>query len=323
MAKEQWYRGNIHTHTTESDGDADPQAVVRWFRKHGYDFLVLSDHNHLTLLEYGARQRRLKRPLMIPGEEVTSRIKGGQVPIHINGIGISRVIEAVDAGEILPTIQANVDAIIAAGGIASINHPNYQWAFDHEYISQVTGASMMEVFNGVNLSNTYGAPGRPSAEEIWDRVLSTGLVIWGAAVDDSHHYHDFAPERANPGRGWLMVQAPELSKEAIVDALASGRFYASTGVYLAELEQSEKAISLKVEQEWARVWDNPRNWDEVYRIEFIGRGGVTLADHVGEEATYRVRGDEGYVRARITGSGGVRAWTQPVFTAGSAKTAGG
>jgi len=49
------YRGNIHTHTTESDGDAEPEKVVEWYNNHGYDFLVLSDHNHLTILEYLAR----------------------------------------------------------------------------------------------------------------------------------------------------------------------------------------------------------------------------------------------------------------------------
>ena len=32
MAKARWYRGNIHTHTTESDGDAEPAKVVSWFR---------------------------------------------------------------------------------------------------------------------------------------------------------------------------------------------------------------------------------------------------------------------------------------------------
>ena len=51
MAKLRWYKGNIHTHTTESDGDADPEKVVGWYRRHGYDFLVLSDHNHLTIFE--------------------------------------------------------------------------------------------------------------------------------------------------------------------------------------------------------------------------------------------------------------------------------
>ena len=97
MGRAKWFKGNIHTHTNVAGGDAEPEVVVRWYRRHGYDFLVLSDHNHLTLLDYSAGKRRFKRPLMIPGEEVSLGIKGG-VPVHINGIGISRVIEPVDAG---------------------------------------------------------------------------------------------------------------------------------------------------------------------------------------------------------------------------------
>ena len=128
MAKLRWYKGNIHTHTTESDGDADPAKVVSWFRRHDYDFLVLSDHNHLTIFEYGAGKRRFKRPLLVPGEEVSANIKDGTVPIHINGVGLSRVVEPIDAGEIVPTIQANVNAIPAGGRHLVDQHPNYKWA---------------------------------------------------------------------------------------------------------------------------------------------------------------------------------------------------
>ena len=230
MAKLSWYKGNIHTHTTESDGDADPEKVVSWFRRHGYDFLVLSDHNHLTIFEYGAGRRRFKRPLLVPGEEVSANIKGGTVPIHINGIGLSRVVEPIDAGEIVPTIQANVNAIRQAGGISSINHPNYKWAFDHTHLRLIEGLNMLEVFNGHPAANVYGGPGKFSYDEIWDGVLSAGVVVFGVATDDSHNYHDFSPQKSNPGRGWVAVRAAELSQDAIVDGLATGEFYASSGV---------------------------------------------------------------------------------------------
>ena len=161
MPELKWFKGNIHTHTTESDGDDTPENVVRWYRRHGYDFLVLSDHNHLTLFEYAAGRRRFKRPLMVPGEEVTLSIHEGRTPIHINAIGISRVVEPIDAREIVPTMQANVDAIIGAGGIASINHPNSRWSFDHDHIKEVTGATLLEIYNGHPASNVHGALGGP------------------------------------------------------------------------------------------------------------------------------------------------------------------
>ena len=110
-----------HTHD-ESDGDEDPHKVTSWYRRHGYDFLVLSDHNHLTLLDYGSGRRRFRKPLMVPGEEVSVRIHGGATPVHINGIGISRIVEPFDAVDVVSTLQANVDAIVQAGGIASINN---------------------------------------------------------------------------------------------------------------------------------------------------------------------------------------------------------
>ena len=124
MSDLHWYKGNIHTHTTESDRDEEPQKVVSWYRKHDYDFLVLSDHNHVTILDYQSGIRRLKRPLMIPGEEVTVNLAGGAIAVHINAIGIANLVEPIDSGDVVSTLQANIKAIVNAGGIASINHPN-------------------------------------------------------------------------------------------------------------------------------------------------------------------------------------------------------
>ncbi len=302
MTQKRWYRGNLHTHTTASDGDASPEETVRWYRRHGYDFLVLSDHNHRTILNH-AGKRRLKRPLMIPGEEVTLRIKSGQTAIHLGAIGISRMVEPIDADDVLPTIQANVNAILEAGGIASINHPNYTWAFDHEQIKQVKGTSLLEIYTGDPTNNSIGALGKLSVEQIWDGVLSAGKPIFGVATDDSHHYHDFAPHLLNPGRAWVVVRSSELSQEAIVSALAAGDFYASSGVTLAELETSRSDIYLRVEPEKGAL----------YWTDFIGKDGMILSQVEGTEAVYRIRGDEGYVRAQVMSSRGFKAWTQPVF----------
>ena len=303
MKNAQWYKGNIHTHTTESDGDEDPQKVVSWYRRHGYDFLVLSDHNHLTLLNYGERKRRFKRPLMIPGEEISANIQNGTIPIHINGIGISRLVEPIDTGQIVSTIQANVDAIHQAGGISSINHPNYKWAFDHTHLSQVRGLNLLEIFNGHPASNLYGGEGKYTYEQIWDGVLSEGSIVFGVATDDAHNYHDFVPEKSNPGRGWVVVRAPKFTQDAIVSALETGEFYASTGVTLTDLEATPEKIRIEVEPEPFRM----------YTTKFIGKNGRVLLETSGFAAEYCPSGNEGYVRAVTVSSGNTKAWTQPVF----------
>lgn len=43
-----WWRGNLHTHTLWSDGDQYPEMVFDWYRRAGYHFVVLSDHNTLA-----------------------------------------------------------------------------------------------------------------------------------------------------------------------------------------------------------------------------------------------------------------------------------
>ena len=159
------------------------------------------------------------------------------------------------------------------------------------------------MFNGHPETNIYGAPGRPGNEQLWDHVLSAGKAIFGVATDDSHNYSDFSTVRSNPGRGWVMVRADELSSEAVVEGLAAGSFYASTGVTLTELEISKDAIRLAIEQER----------DFVYTTSFTGSEAVSLHDVVGTEAAYQIRGREGYVRATVKASSGQRAWIQPVF----------
>ena len=303
MSETHWYKGNIHTHTNESDGDADPDFVTRWYRDHGYDFLVLSDHNHRTILQHEIEDG----PLMIPGEEVSSRIFGGTVPIHLNAIGIRHVVEPTDLDEIVATLQANVNAIINAGGIAQLNHPNYEWAFNHEHITQVGGASLLEIHNAHRAMNSYGAPGKPGVEEMWDLVLSAGTIIFGTATDDSHNYHDYTPDASNPGRGWVVVNAPELTVNAIVDGLATGNFYSSNGITLTHLTITAESIDIQIEPYRSTI----------YVTNFSGLNGETLAEVEGHIASYHIKGDEGYIRATIRSSGGTRAWTQPVFTRSS------
>ena len=47
-AQPRWYRGDTHVHTRESDGNRPPEEVARWYRDHGYDFLVVTDHEKIT-----------------------------------------------------------------------------------------------------------------------------------------------------------------------------------------------------------------------------------------------------------------------------------
>src|SRR6187399_3187739 len=83
--KPRWYKGNLHTHTVNSDGDSTPHEVTTWYRTHGYQFLVLTDHNYLTdVTGLNAMHAAKEKFLLIPGEEVTDTL--GKKQIHMNGL---------------------------------------------------------------------------------------------------------------------------------------------------------------------------------------------------------------------------------------------
>jgi len=43
-----WYKGNLHVHTTNSDGLISSEEVVKRYRDNGYSFLAITDHNLIT-----------------------------------------------------------------------------------------------------------------------------------------------------------------------------------------------------------------------------------------------------------------------------------
>lgn len=87
-----WYKGNTHTHTLNSDGDSSPEDVVKWYREHGYNFLVLTDHDSITEVEtLSSKNGKEGSFLVIRGEEVTDRFD--KKPYHVNGFGIQSVVK--------------------------------------------------------------------------------------------------------------------------------------------------------------------------------------------------------------------------------------
>ncbi|HOL66336.1 MAG TPA: hypothetical protein PKX93_02635, partial [bacterium] len=242
-------------------------------------------------------------------------------------------------------------------GIVVINHPNFHYALTAEDLAE-TDACFFEVYNAHPGSNNEGDSKHPDTEKMWDIASSLRLLKWkkpplfGLATDDSHHYHEFAPNRANPGRAFVMVRARELTVPEIIAALQRGDFYASSGVILQEVryEARERKLVVQVQPEK----------DTHYRIDFIGttidaeaRPETVLAPesvpeeqslqkapgrftgryrpqigHVflsvkGTSATYTLTGKELYVRAVVTSDRPVpwlppeegiyqKAWTQPV-----------
>ncbi len=369
----QWYKGNLHTHSYWSDGDDFPEMIMDWYKSHGYDFAVLSDHNILAqgekwklipkdqmyqegferyLEKYGEdwvtyredsgrTEVKLKtleeyRPLfeeegeflIIQSEEISDSYE--DKPIHMNATNIQELIEPQGGTSVADVMQRNLDKVAEqreATGVPMflhLNHPNFIWAITPEDIMQLSGERFFEVYNGHPMVHNYGDSLRPGMEALWDQVQTAYIqdgkpLLYGLAVDDAHNYHIFNEQNSNPGRGWVMVRAAELTPAALIEAMEMGEFYASTGVTLEDVQFDGNTLSVSVAPEEGVT----------YTIQFFGtkkstpeEPGVLLAEASGSTAQYTLQDDDLYVRAKIVSSkpkenpykpGDMEvAWTQPV-----------
>lgn len=296
-----WYKGNTHTHTLESDGDSPPEYVARWYKSHGYNFLVLSDHEKLIDLSKlsGLEDSTFR---FVPGEEITGRFE--TKPVHLVGINISRVLKPLRDTTAAATAQRNVDSVRAAGGVPQINHPNFGWGLTEDALLKVKGANLVEIHNGHPLVNNEGGGDSPGMDAVWDYLLSHGKRIYGVASDDAHHFQaEFSPKLANPGKGWVSVRATELAPAAIAAALDAGHFYASTGVELDSIVVRDQDMKINIAK-----YNSFK-----YTTEFIADDGEIMKRTGDNPATFHLTRKVTYVRARISDSNGAKAWTQPVF----------
>jgi hypothetical protein len=316
-AQGKWFRGNTHTHTLNSDGDSPPDSVARWYRDHGYQFLFITDHEKQTdPAPLNAKFGAPGKFLLIVGQEVTQRVADsthyrGTRQAHINSLGATAVVMPQGERGLARGITMrqgyaeNIARIRAADGVPQINHPNFVWSVRLQDLIDLPDSVLLEVANAHTGVNNDGDADSPSTEALWDSLLTRGKTIFAVADDDAH---SFRPENADsheltrPGRGWIVVRADTLTPNAVLGSIRRGDFYASTGVTLDSLvaTRAELRVLMTARQETR------------FLTEFIGSGGRVLARARGNRATYQIRGDEGYVRARVTDSNGKRAWTQAV-----------
>jgi hypothetical protein len=317
---EVWLRGSTHVHARASGDSSEPNlGVIDWYEQHQYDFIVLTDHNRVSELDPQSDTRgqmTLRYPhaglIVFSGIELTHNPIGclpvgdrsGNCRIHVNLLGpTARTTGRLEWAE--RKSHQRIDMYHAAqvaqarlGGIAQINHPQWLWGMTPELLVELgrRGMPLIEIANTAFSKWNAGDASHPSTEALWDAALVRGATLWGVASDDAHDYHGHG--KYPPGGGWVMVRARR-EPRAILDALAAGRFYASTGVALdrAEVESDELVVAVD------------RAATGSYTIDFIENG--RRVDSIrGRVARHGVPA-AGYVRAVVTRDDGKRAWVEP------------
>jgi hypothetical protein len=314
-----WLKGQLHMHTGNSgDSATAPADALRWYAGHGFDFVVFTDHNFVTVAPPDA-------PLLaLPGVELTQNLETcdprPEHPdfgclLHVNAL----LVDPSRAGpaHVQPaTSERRIDrygralqATRELGGIAQLNHPNFHYSADAALLAALAGdgLALFELANAAVDSNNAGDAAHPSTEALWDDALSRGARLFAVATDDAHHYFDAADVEARGetaylgDRGFVVVHAAR-DLAAIRAALLAGEFYASTGVRLRALERTPEAIALTT--------------DAPCDLEFVGDGGEVQRRVRGTHARMALSEARGpYLRARVRDDAGRTAWTQPIWRA--------
>lgn len=306
---EVWLKGSTHVHAIASGDSREPLAgVIAWYEGRHYDFIALTDHNRVTPTEQG------RSLIVLSGSELTFNPSGcvpagdptGRCRIHVNALGVT----ARPAGKIewanrhtkeraVMYEAALAEARTLGAQVVQINHPQWYWGMTGELLAELgrRGAQLVEIENVQFDRWNRGDAEHPSTEQLWDDALSRGVTMWGVASDDAHDYEDHHG-RWPAGGGWIVVRARR-DPRAILESLAAGRFYASTGVTLtrAAAEDGELVVEVGPDERGS------------YVIDFVENG--KLADSVQGKSARRAIPQSGYLRAVVTRDDGAKAWVQP------------
>jgi hypothetical protein len=315
-----WQRGSTHVHARPSGDSSTPITdVIAWYERHGYDFIVLTDHNQVSEIAKGNDTHGkpyVSAPdhglIVLAGSELTNNPgtcipvgDRGKCRIHVNVLGATeRPTGKIDWAERksdqrLDKYQAALVETGKLGGMAQINHPQWLWGMNKDLLVELAnrGVKLFEVANAQFRRWDAGDSKHPSTEQLWDDALSAGVTLWGVASDDAH---DYGEKRGKypAGGAWIAVRARR-DPQAILDAIAAGQFYASTGVVLDHAEASQGDLVVSVAP----------NETGDYTIAFVEMGKVV--DTIHARSARRAVPATGYLRAVVTRDDGKKAWVQP------------
>jgi PHP domain len=294
-----FWRGNLHTHSTRSDGVLSPEEVCRRYRAEGYDFLALTDH-FVGAFGYpivDTVPMRTEGFTTILGAELHSGAMANGELWHILAVGLpsdfapsnTPTFQPFEGQETGPEIA---ERAVAAGAFVAIAHP--QWSG-----LTLADARSIEAAHAVEVYNHGCATGcdRPDGFGIADLLLSEGRRLTMIATDDAH-FHE--PDHFG---GWVMVKAEENTPEALLAALKAGAFYSSQGPELRDVRIEGDHVVVEC--------------SAAVSVMAMGRGTGAKAVHGAsmtraEVPLVRLNGSP-WVRVAVIDAAGKRAWSNPIW----------
>ena len=295
-----FWRGNLHTHSTRSDGVLSPEEVCRRYQAEGYDFLALTDH---FIGAYGypiVDTVPMRGPgfTTILGAELHSGAMANGELWHILAVGLPQGFAPSHSPDFRPMAGQETGAEIAAraraaGAFVAIAHP--QWSGLTEADGRaIHAAHAVEVYNH---GCAMGCD-RPDGFALADLLLTEGRDLSLIATDDAHFSE---PDHFG---GWVMVKSEANEPKALLAALKAGHFYSTQGPELRDVRIEGGDVVVEC--------------SAVSSVVAIGRGTGAKAVHGASLTRAQVPLDRlnnsPWLRVAVIDASGKRAWSNPIRT---------
>jgi hypothetical protein len=293
-----WLRCALHAHTTNSDGELSPDELVAHYERKGFDVLAITDH-----------WVRSDAPstdglLVIPSSELSCAMPG-EPDGHLLAYGIDD--DPLEFVRGRPNLAAAAAWVGEHGGVAYLAHP-YWTGTSVGGLALADGVAGLEIYNaGCELE-----VGRGLSTVHWDELLERRRLCLGIAADDSHHAD------LDSGFAWTWARAAARSQAGVLDALASGAFYSSTGPLIHELRVDDGCVEVACSPcVRATLCSGRRRGSSVsagpsgyrYRAEILGESENGRIVHAQLDRPERAP----YGRLELVDDHGCRAWTNPLW----------
>lgn len=324
-AKKPFYKANLHMHSYMSDGTYSPEILKREYKKRGYSIVAFTDHEHLldqSHLDDESFLTITSCELAIKEDPKQSTQKNFVMKAaHLNAYALdqhntltpchSLIYERAfindhcrpllrESGEYTREyspegINKMIAEIKSQGFLVSYNHPNWSLEDARDYL-RYEGMNFVEIYNHGCVQT-----GHNDDEHMLDDFLNEGKRVYCTACDDSHNRKPFDSPAGDSFGGWVCINADKLEYGTVMQALANGNFYASTG---------PSVFSLVLDGDKVRIETSPCK-----KITLIGKGRrrKSVFAEAGSELTaaeFTLLPTDEYFRIRVTDEFGKNAYTQ-------------
>jgi hypothetical protein len=285
-----FFKGNLHLHSTRSDGKLEPGAVLAAYRERGYDFVALTDH-FLPGYDFpivDTREWRTPGFATLFGAELHARGMENGEAWHILAVGLPLDFAPTAQAETGPQLAARA---AAAGAFVAMAHPAWNGLSEADARS-LEAAHAVEVYNtGCEVESERG-----ESWELTDVLLNKGRRLLACATDDAH-----ADDLHDGFGGWVMVRAAALEPDALLAALHAGHFYSSQGPEIHDVA---------IEGDAVRVACSPAR-----SIHVQGHGSFSrfVRGEGLREATLALPEQRRFCRVTVVDAAGKRAWSNPIW----------